>query len=57
LEILRRQHEAATAPESSGGRKKKDVLAVRKKRVYKKTAVVGTRVLTRQARGRKNGPQ
>jgi hypothetical protein len=46
-----------TASESAGSRKKKDILAVRKKRIYKKTAVVGTRVLTRQARGRKIGPQ
>jgi hypothetical protein len=49
--------ETALASESSGGRKKKEVLAVRKKRVYKKTAAIGTRVLTRQARGRKNGAQ
>jgi hypothetical protein len=46
-----------TIPESSGGRKKKDALAVRKKKVYKKTVAVGTRVLTRQARGRKIGSQ
>jgi hypothetical protein len=49
--------EAVTIPESSGGRKKKDALAVRKKKVYKKTVAVGTRVLTRQARGRKIGSQ
>jgi hypothetical protein len=49
--------EVVCAPESSGGRKKKEALAVRKKRVYKKTAAVGTRVLTCQAQGRKNGSQ
>jgi hypothetical protein len=49
--------EGAGAPESSWGRKKKGALAVRKKKVCKKSAVVGTRVLTRQARGRKCGPQ
>jgi hypothetical protein len=49
--------EAVSVPESSGRRKKNDALAVRKKKVYKKAVAVGTRVLTRQARGRKIGSQ
>jgi hypothetical protein len=42
--------------EGSGGQKKRAALAVKRK-AHKKPAAVRTRILTRQARGRKAGPQ
>jgi hypothetical protein len=47
----------AATPGGSGGRKKSAALAVKKKRAHKKAATAGTRILTRQAQGRKNGSQ